>query len=221
MRKKQTSETFLLSAIISLSGGFQDAYTYNLRDKVFANAQTGNIVLMSQHIMTGEWVEGLHYLMPVLAFAIGIIVAEQLSYRFRRSEKMHWRQMVVLLEIIILTIVAFIPTSHNMLANALVSLACAMQVQSFRKVNGYPYASTMCIGNLRSGTDSFSVFLRNHEIGALKKAMHYYGIIFIFAIGAGVGGILSLKLGIRSILISSGILFIAFIMMMKKHLAVK
>ena len=79
----------------------------------------------------------------------------------------------------------------------------------------------MCIGNLRSGTDSFSVFLRNHEIGALKKAMHYYGIIFIFAIGAGVGGILSLKLGIRSILISSGILFIAFIMMMKKHLAVK
>ena len=171
--------------------------------------------------MTGEWVEGLHYLMPVLAFAIGIIVAEQLSYRFRCSQKMHWRQMVVLLEIIILTIVAFIPTSHNMLANALVSLACAMQVQSFRKVNGYPYASTMCIGNLRSGTDSFSVFLRNHEIGALKKAMHYYGIIFIFAIGAGVGGILSLKLGIRSILISSGILFIAFIMMMKKHLAVK
>lgn len=221
MRKKQTSETFLLSAIISLSGGFQDAYTYNLRDKVFANAQTGNIVLMSQHIMTGEWVEGLRYLMPVLAFAIGIIVAEQLSYRFRRSQKMHWRQMVVLLEIIILSIVAFIPTSHNMLANALVSLACAMQVQAFRKVNGYPYASTMCIGNLRSGTDSFSVFLRNHEIGALKKALHYYGIIFIFAIGAGVGGILSLKLGIRSILISSGILFIAFIMMMKKHLAVK
>ena len=110
MRKKQTSETFLLSAIISLSGGFQDAYTYNLRDKVFANAQTGNIVLMSQHIMTGEWVEGLHYLMPVLAFAIGIIVAEQLSYRFRRSQKMHWRQMVVLLEIIILSVVAFIPT---------------------------------------------------------------------------------------------------------------
>lgn len=221
MRTKQTSESFVLSAIISLSGGFQDAYTYNLRDKVFANAQTGNIVLMSQHIMTGEWVQGLHYLMPIFAFAVGILVAEQLSYRFKHSKRMHWRQMVVLLEIIILAGVAFIPTSYNMLANALVSMACAMQVQSFRKVNGYPYASTMCIGNLRSGTDSFSAFLRSHEKGALKKALHYYGIIFVFAIGAGVGGILSLKLGIRSILISSGILFIAFVMMMNKHMKIK
>ena len=31
--KIQTSETFLLSAILALSGGFQDAYTYNVRDK--------------------------------------------------------------------------------------------------------------------------------------------------------------------------------------------
>ena len=37
----QTSETFLLSAILALSGGFQDAYTYNVRNKVFSNAQTG------------------------------------------------------------------------------------------------------------------------------------------------------------------------------------
>lgn len=44
---RQTSETFLLSAILALSGGFQDAYTYNARDEVFSNAQTGNVVLMS------------------------------------------------------------------------------------------------------------------------------------------------------------------------------
>ena len=47
--KIQTSETFLLSAILALSGGFQDAYTYNVRNGVFSNAQTGNVVLMSQH----------------------------------------------------------------------------------------------------------------------------------------------------------------------------
>ena len=39
----QTSETFLLSAILALSGGFQDAYTYFTRDEVFSNAQTGNV----------------------------------------------------------------------------------------------------------------------------------------------------------------------------------
>ena len=54
-KQKQTSETFILGALLALSGGFQDAYTYNVRDKVFSNAQTGNVVLMSQHFMTGDF----------------------------------------------------------------------------------------------------------------------------------------------------------------------
>ena len=37
-QKIQTSETFLLSAILAISGGFQDAYTYNVREEVFSNA---------------------------------------------------------------------------------------------------------------------------------------------------------------------------------------
>ena len=28
-KQKQTSETFILGALLALSGGFQDAYTYN------------------------------------------------------------------------------------------------------------------------------------------------------------------------------------------------
>lgn len=218
MKSRQTSESFLLSAIVSASGGFQDAYTYNLRDKVFANAQTGNIVLMSQHLMQREWAKGLHYLLPILSFAVGILIAEQVSFHYRNAKKIHWRQIILLIEIIVLSAVAFVPASLNVLANVLVSLACAMQVQSFRKVNGYPYASTMCIGNLRSGTESLSVYLRNHEKGALKKAMHYYGIIIVFAIGAGIGGILSINLGYKCILISSMLLLLAFFMMRKEHL---
>ena len=218
MKKRQTSESFLLSAIISLSGGFQDAYTYNIRGNVFANAQTGNIVLMSQHFMMGDWLKALHYLMPIVAFAIGVIISEQFGYFCKSSEKLHWRQMILLIEIIVLAAVAFIPDNLNMLANALVSMSCAMQVQTFRKVNGYPYASTMCIGNLRSGTDNLSNFIRNRKAEALDKALHYYGIILIFAIGAGIGGVISNILGIRSILGSSAILLVAFVMMFKRHI---
>ena len=218
MKKRQTSESFLLSAIISLSGGFQDAYTYNIRGNVFANAQTGNIVLMSQHFMMGDWLKALHYLMPIVAFAIGVIISEQFGYFCKSSEKLHWRQMILLIEIIVLAAVAFIPDNFNMLANALVSMSCAMQVQTFRKVNGYPYASTMCIGNLRSGTDNLSNFIRNRKAEALDKALHYYGIILIFAIGAGIGGVVSNILGIRSILGSSAILLVAFVMMFKRHI---
>lgn len=50
------------------------------------------------------------------------------------------------------------PNEMDLLANAMVSFACAMQVQAFRKVNGYAFASTMCIGNLRSGMESLCAY---------------------------------------------------------------
>lgn len=215
--KIQTSETFVLSAILAMSGGFQDAYTYNVRKEVFSNAQTGNIVLMSQHIMMGEMMKGLSYLFPVVAFALGVLVAERIGHRYKGAKRIHWRQIIVAIEIVILFAVGFIPERYDMIATMLVSFSCSMQVQAFRKVNGYGYASTMCIGNLRSGTESLSIYLREKQHGALKKAAHYYGIIFIFAIGAGVGGICSLHIGIRAIWISSILLAIVCAMMIKEH----
>ena len=215
--KIQTSETFVLSAILAMSGGFQDAYTYNVRKEVFSNAQTGNIVLMSQHIMMGELMKGLSYLFPVVAFALGVLVAERIGHRYKGAKRIHWRQIIVAIEIVILFAVGFIPERYDMLATMLVSFSCSMQVQAFRKVNGYGYASTMCIGNLRSGTESLSIYLREKHHGALKKAAHYYGIIFIFAIGAGIGGICSLHIGIRAIWISSILLAIVCAMMIKEH----
>ena len=168
----QTSETFLLSSVLAFSGGFQDAYTYNVRDRVFSNAQTGNVVLMSQHIMMGDFAAGIRYLFPVLAFAAGVLLAEQVEHRYKNSRKVHWRQIIVIMEIAMLLAVGFIPATYNMAATVIVSLACSMQVQAFRKVKGYSYASTMCIGNLRSGTESLSVYIRERQPGALRKALH-------------------------------------------------
>ena len=211
--KIQTSETFLLSAILALSGGFQDAYTYNVRNGVFSNAQTGNVVLMSQHLMEGNWMRALHYLFPVLAFAFGVLVAERIGHTYKNARKIHWRQIVVLIEILILLAVGFMPQKFNMAATMLVSFACAMQVQSFRKVNGFSYASTMCIGNLRSGTAALSFYLRERRPEQLRQAMYYLGIIVLFAIGAGIGGNLSANYGIHMIWVSCGLLIVSFLLM--------
>ena len=213
----QTSESFLLSALLSFYGGLQDAYTYNIRDQVFANAQTGNVVLMSQCFMTGEWRQGLRFMLPLLSFAIGIFVTERIEHRFKEVTAFHWRQLILLVEIVALAIVGFMPLSANMAANIIVSFACDMQVQTFRKVHGYGYASTMCIGNLRSGVESFSVYVRTKEKPALFKALHFFGIIFVFALGAGAGGVLSAHLGIRTIWISVAFLIAVTLLMVKRE----
>jgi len=212
------SETFINSAVLAVSGGFQDAYTYFTRDKVFSNAQTGNVVLMSQNFMTGNIVGGIKYLFPFLAFGLGVFVTEQINAKYKMAKKIHWRQLVLLIEIAILTIVGFMPESLNMAATVMVSFSCAMQVQAFRKVNGFAYASTMCIGNLRSGTDALSVYVRERNKEQLIKAFHYFGIIFFFALGAGIGGNLSVSWGVHTIWVSSVILFISMgLMWYEKH----
>lgn len=211
--EKQMSDTFINCSFLALSGGFQDAYTYFVRDGVFSNAQTGNVVLMSQHFMVGEWRQGLRYLLPLMAFSIGVICAERIQNRFQFAKKLHWRQGILLLEMLILFCVGFMPAAWNLAATALVSFACAMQVQAFRKLNGYAYASTMCIGNLRSATAAFSAYLRDKRREYLWQSMYYFGIIAVFAVGAGIGGTLSLRFGVRTIWCCDILLLVSFLLM--------
>lgn len=216
--QNQMSEAFTNNAILALSGGLQDAYTYNTREGVFSNAQTGNVVLMSQSLMSGEWMTMLHYLIPVIAFTLGVLVTEQIQYRYKYAKRIHWRQTILLIEVLVLFIVGFIPEEYNIAATVLVSFTCAMQVQGFRKVDGYAYASTMCIGNLRSGVDALSVYMRERKLDQLRKCGHYFAIILMFALGAGVGGVLSVTYGISVIWICCILLmFSYFLMSLEKY----
>ena len=92
---RQMSESFLTAAFLSISGGLQDAYTYLFRGKVFANAQTGNIVLLSACVVDRNWYQAAHYLIPLLFFALGIAAAEWVRLKYQRIERLHWRQLVV------------------------------------------------------------------------------------------------------------------------------
>lgn len=213
----QMSEAFLTAAFLSLSGGLQDAYTYIARGEVFANAQTGNIVLLSQNLFAGAWGRALHYLVPLTFFALGIAAAELVRFQYQKATRIHWRQLVLLAEIVLLFAVGLMPGWLDLLANAVVSFSCAMQVQAFRKVDGYAFASTMCIGNLRSGVDSLCAYLRTRNRDPLRKAVHYFAIIFLFAVGAGLGGLAIPHLGSRTIWLSCILLSVGLLLMFIKE----
>ena len=77
--KKLTSESVELGILLTLVGGFLDAYTFVGRGGVFANAQTGNVVLMGIEAATGEWEKAVLYAVPILAFIVGVVVAEMIK----------------------------------------------------------------------------------------------------------------------------------------------
>ena len=197
---KQFSESLRVGVLLALTGGFLDAYTYLCRGKVFANAQTGNMVMLGINFIEGNKSDIVKYIVTIIAFATGVLLAEVIRHRLSDYEKIHWRQAVLAIEIILLIIVAFI--SYDYIVNTLISLICAMQVESFRKFHGNAYATTMCTGNLRSGTEKIVTFMRTKNKSYLKIALQYYFIIVIFCIGAFIGGIFSVNIGKKAILIS-------------------
>ena len=132
----------------------------------------------------------MRYLMPVLSFMFGVAAATEIRQHFQNIGRIHWRQIVILIEMSMLFLVGFLPGKMDLVANAFVSFSCAMQVQTFRKVDSYAFASTMCIGNIRSGMEALCAYRQSHNRQILYKAFHYFGIIILFAFGAGIGSIL-------------------------------
>lgn len=204
MHRHHTTESLTIAILLSISGGLQDVYTYLYRGHVFANGQTGNIVLMSYHLSSGNWHRGLSYLIPVSFFALAILICDLLAhYYLTDTQKFKWESRVLYLEIFLLAIVGFMPTTWNFLANTLVSFSCAMQIQTFRKVRGNAYASTMCVGDLRAAISSLCSFALHKDKEYLQRALTYFVVIACFVCGVGLGTLTLPYLGSKTIWLSS------------------
>lgn len=206
--KDEISQSIWMLVFIILSGGLQDAYSYFCRDGVFANAQTGNIVFLSVNIVNGDGAGVIKYLIPVLFFMVGALLAKTLFFIFDKK-KIFWKQVVLLIEAVALFAVGFIPRNMNIYANALVSFACAMQVLSFDRIYGNDFASTMCIGNIVRMSGSIVTAIANKDKAALKRFGLYLAVVVIFAVGAGCGYLLQKIFGNYAIMFSAALTFIA------------
>ena len=198
--KRPMSETFLVGAMLTIVGGYFDAYTYIARGRVFANAQTGNIVLLGISLAEGDFLKAVTYLIPVFAFVLGIFTAELLHKTDKRLP-IHWRQLVIALEILTVITVAFLPAEgrglepYNMAANVIISYVCSLQVQTFRKIHGITCATTMCTGNLRSGTELLMRYQMERDRRLLKDGLKYYAINLFFVAGAFISVFLTKEFG--------------------------
>lgn len=186
--KRDISETIGIGIILAISGGLMDAYSYICRGQFFANAQTGNILLLSISLSTGDISGFLHHFYPVVAFASGIALAILLRHLLSDHFRKHWQLSVLFVEAALLFTVVFI--SDDMTANSLISFACGAQVESFQRICGNKVATTMCIGNLRSAVSAATEYFYERQNAELRDAMIYLIIIFTFSIGAIIGNVL-------------------------------
>jgi uncharacterized membrane protein YoaK (UPF0700 family) len=203
---KKAEKKFLLhesipfGILLSIVGGFLDAYTYISRHRVFANAQTGNIVLLGIHASKGEWMQVLIYLPPIFAFILGVVVVERIKTSSKKLVRFEWEQVILILEILILFILGFIPANFpDIIVTVTISFVASVQVCSFSKLVDSAYATTMMTGNLRKfSTEAYhAIAKKDHE--SAVRALRYLAVILSFILGAVIGGVLTILTGIKAI----------------------
>lgn len=207
------SRTFLSAVLLTLTGGYLDAYTYFVRGKVFANAQTGNIIKLAINAAQMNFSQCLHFLFPILAFAAGVVLSLFIEGFFEKKGLPYIRRTVLCIEILCMVIISFIPQSENadIIANILVSLLCAMQMQTFQIFDKKIIATTVGTGNLRKGIVHLYKAFQGHDSADLKAAGQFFAVTVLFITGIVLGTLVSEHLGTYSILVPACFLVLAVV----------
>lgn len=208
-----SSNSVQLAALLAIVGGFLDAYTFISRDGVFANAQTGNIVLFAVNAATGKWFESLHYIPPLIAFVMGVLVSEIVKIPSIRDILYSYRRSILILECIVLIIVGFLPhTVPNIIITVCLSFVSSLQISTFNKLDKWAYNSTMTTGNMRTATQAAYAAYMEHNEEAKIQFKEFSLIIGAFLFGALLGTFTTSYIGIKAIWFASIILIIALIL---------
>lgn len=203
----------MLGCLLAAVGGYLDAFTYLWRG-VFANSQTGNVVLMAISISRGDW-HGLVVRIPAMvAFLLGVLAAQFLAtHRVRRVLRRPAR-WVLAVEMGTLVFLGAAPDHASRLAvTTTVSFIAALQVVTFRKVERHPYTSTMVTGNLRTMTASAFAGVVDGDPTQLERAGVLALVVTAFAFGAAAGGFATIRWQAHAAWVVAGMLALALAML--------
>ena len=184
-----------IASLFAIVGGFLDAYSYLGRGGVFANAQTGNVVLFGVRAAAGNWTSAWETLPSILAYICGVAVARLLRVRpqkhtFRATLICQALELLVLL--VLLFFGRFVP---DLCAVPLIAFSAALQNTSFSSIGPWQFNSAMTTSNLRNAVSGWLQLALGETDPKLRGEAVVGSVIFLcFVAGALLGGVCTLGL---------------------------
>ena len=208
---RQKIAPVVLLALLSASGGCMDAYSYLYCEGVFAYAQTGNILLFCINLVRGEFSNALVYMGLIAAFICGTAGAFLLERLHKGWTPFLHKWRTLILEIVILVAAAFAADYNHLIATAMISFACGLQLESFASFMGVYVGTAMCIGNLRSAVHhGMECVVGNGKQNRLP-AMLFSVALLAFICGAALGNFVVALFGTYAVLASCVLLGISIV----------
>ena len=156
----------MIEAVFTSVGGFLDAYAYLAHGHVFANAQTGNVVLLAVASMTGDWAQAGRHIPPIAACALGVSAAKLLGVQ---KQKVTYRATLMCQAIELAVLILLLFCGHLMpqwLIVPTLSFVAALQITSFDMLGPFRFNSAMTTGNLKSVVSGITAALLGEDTSA-------------------------------------------------------
>ncbi|WP_371784714.1 YoaK family protein [Streptosporangium subroseum] len=208
--RRSTVVSVELGVLLAVVGGFLDAYSVIGLGGVFANAQTGNVVLLGVGAVRGEWGTAARHIPPIVAFVIGVAVAETLRRPRVAAALRRPARAALVLEILVLIVVGFLPAGvPGGVKVVVIAFVASVQVSTFRTLITWSYNTTMMTGNLRSFSQALYLAIADRDPDSARKTRNFAVIILGFVAGGLIGGWLTLHVGAHAIWVAAGVLVVA------------
>lgn len=206
-------ETLPVAALLILAAGMLDAYTYVGYGGVFANAMTGNIVILMIHLAHGDFAGACRYIYPIAAYVCGVAVAHSLKEKPFAAWIVYPARISLGIEVLFLALAALIPGLPDAVVVTGIAFVAAMQATAFTRVGTFAFTSVTTSANLRHFAESFMaavVFRRGQA--AWRELTFFFAVVACFFLGALCGAGAAVKLGHPALWLPIGLLALALVL---------
>ena len=210
---RQRPETTIQGALLSCVGGYLDAFTF-VRFGLFANAQTGNVVLLGVDAGRAEWHDALLRLVPIVVFFLTVIGIEVLARLAAAGRVRRPLRVALGVEITGLLLVTALPDRAPQLAITItVTMVAAIQFSTFRTLVDAPYSSLLASGNLRALAVSLHQRVINRDATTNGQILRFVVVIVAFIAGATLGAVITSQLGNAASAVPASLIVIVLVLL--------
>ncbi|HFI0237502.1 TPA: YoaK family protein [Streptococcus suis] len=143
-------EGLRIACCLTFISGYLNAFTYVTQGGRFAGVQSGNVISLAYYMAKGDLAQVVNFCVPILFFVIGQFFT-YLARRYfeKRSWSWHFGSSLIMLIFILLTILLS-PIMSASFTIASLAFVASIQVETFRRLRGAPYANVMMTGNVKN-----------------------------------------------------------------------
>ncbi|WP_428488393.1 YoaK family protein [Rhodopila sp.] len=180
------------ACLLTAAGGMLDVWVYLTHGHVFANAQTGNIVLFAIGLAAGHTVEALRHVPSMTAFVVGLLLSRTTGTMLKRSGR-NSRAIRLSVECVLLVALAGVADRlSDHVVTACVGFLAAVQITTLSHIGDWSFNTGMTTGNLLGAVSAFSQACFDP-----RSKPHWFHTLALgwicvaFALGAILGGYLA------------------------------